>query len=254
MCNYHKDYWQTHVLGFTQTHVLCGWQVRRGREPQTERVKGQNVQIMRGFVMREALAWKTSLSVSEGDVFLSFCESVWKLLNHDQGAQNCESLGGLAANDMEIGLVGMNQKQRLKGTSLLYLHALPEDRTSTKDTHLWVASLSVYFPLNAEPWPWGPEDPLEGSNAFWSSYSSWEFSRATSEPGCHTSGAQRSIVTQSPRFRGLLRGTAEGNTECHCCKQPGASSNMIPQQIAVQLCPSTHVCSEILNGFEWTQG
>lgn len=34
-----------------------------------ERVKGQHEQIMRGFVMREALALKTSLSVSEGDVF-----------------------------------------------------------------------------------------------------------------------------------------------------------------------------------------
>lgn len=69
MCNYLKDYWQTHVLSFTQTHVLCGWQVQCGRRPQMESVKGQNEQIMRGFVMREALAWKTGLSGSEGDVF-----------------------------------------------------------------------------------------------------------------------------------------------------------------------------------------
>lgn len=69
MCNDLKDYWQTHVLGFTQTHVLWGWQVRRGRGPQMERVKGQSVQIMSGFVMREALARTTSRSVSEGDVF-----------------------------------------------------------------------------------------------------------------------------------------------------------------------------------------
>lgn len=76
-------------------------------------------------------------------------------------------------------------------------------------------------------------------------------------PGPHQSqdairqGAQRSIVTQRPRFRGLQRGTAEGNTECHCCKQPGASSNMIPQQIAVQLCPSTHACSGAIHLRLW---
>lgn len=67
--------------------------------------------------------------------------------------KNCESLGGLAARDIEAGMVAMSQKQRFKDTSLLYLHALPEDQTSTKDTHLCAASLSVYFPPKAEPCP-----------------------------------------------------------------------------------------------------
>lgn len=133
--------------------------------------------------------------------FLSFCKSVWKPLNHDQRAQNCESLGGLAAKDGVPCLVGMCQKQWFKGTSLLYLHALPRDQTSTKDTHLWVASLSVCFPPKAGPWSWGPEDALEGSNAFWSSYSSWEFSRATSEPGCHTSGGTEEHCNTAPTFQ-----------------------------------------------------
>lgn len=83
--------------------------------------------------------------------FLSFLESVWKLLNHDQGAQNCESLGSLAAKDIEDRLVGMRQKQRFKGASPLYLHALPEDRTSTR-THTFESPLfQCIFLLKPSP-------------------------------------------------------------------------------------------------------
>lgn len=160
-----------------------------------ERVKGQNEQIMRGFVMREALAWKTSLLVSEGDVFAILLQGCVESLESWSGCKKTVKAWVVwQQKTLRLAWFGMSQKQRFKGTSLLYLYTLPEDQTSTKDTHLWAAALSVCFLSKAEPWPWGPEDALEGSNAFWSSYSSWEFSRATSEPGCHTSGGHRGAL------------------------------------------------------------
>lgn len=60
-----------------------------------------------------------------------------------------KGLGGLAATDTMPCLVGTGQMQLFKGSSLLFffffLHILPEDQTTTKETHLGAVSLSVFF-------------------------------------------------------------------------------------------------------------
>lgn len=57
-----------------------------------------------------------------------------------------KGLGGLAAKDTMPCLVGTGQMQLFKGSSLLFfLHALPKDQTTTKETHLGAVSLSVLF-------------------------------------------------------------------------------------------------------------
>lgn len=189
------------VLSFTQTHALSGWQVRRGLGPQMERVKGQHQQIMRGFVMRETSALKTSLSVSEGGSIsypsARVCGNSWIMISVHSTVKAL-----VVWQQRRCALPRWNGP---RATIQRYLSSLftrsARGPNSTKDTHLWAASLSVCFPPKAEPGPWGPEDALEGSNACWSSYSSWEFSRATSEPGCHTSGGTEGHCNTAPTFQ-----------------------------------------------------
>lgn len=56
-----------------------------------------------------------------------------------------KGLGGLAAKDTMPCLVGTGQMELFKGSSLLFLHALLEDQTTTKEVHLGAVSLSVFF-------------------------------------------------------------------------------------------------------------
>lgn len=92
---------------------------------------------------------------------------------------------------------------------------------------------------------WTPRGSVLGFGrfkCFWCIYSSWECSRALPVPGCHTSGGTEEHCDPAPTFRGLLRGTTEENTECHCYIVPMVSSDMITWQTAVQLWPSTLAC------------
>lgn len=183
--------------------------------------------------------------------FLSFCESVWKLLNHDQRAQHCESLGGFGSNDGVPCLAGMGQEQPFKGTSLLYLHALPEDQTALK-THTFEPPLfQCAFLLKPSPGHEAQRTLWKVQMLVGAATHPENFPGPHQSPDAIRQRAQRSIVTRRPRFRGLLRGSAEGNTECHCCKQPGASWNMIPEQIAVQLCAGTRASSEAIHLQPW---
>lgn len=62
-----------------------------------------------------------------------------------------KSLGGLAEKDTMPCLVGTGQMQLFKGSSLLFFYTLPEDQTTTKETHLGAVSLSVFLSYGSHP-------------------------------------------------------------------------------------------------------
>lgn len=127
---------------------------------------------------------------------------------------------------------------------LFFSHALPISlNTLTLELSLFQCVASWVPDSQA----WDPEDAIPGFGrfeGFWHGYLSWKFPRATSVPGCHTSGGTEEHCGPAPTFRGLLRGTTEENTECHCYIAPmicSVSCAMMSWQSFVQLWPSTHV-------------
>lgn len=201
-----------------------------GKSGRSEWKENEGVCDSWGFGLKDE-----SSGLRPGMHLRSFCKTVWKLLNHDQGAKkNKKKLWkpGWIWQQKTSSLIWfrMSQKQRFKGTSLFYLHTLPEDEKPALKAGTFEPPLiqCVFLPK--------PSPGHEAQRTLWKVQ--MLFGAATHPekfPGPHLSqdairqGAQRSIVTQRPRFRGLLRGTAVGNTERHCCKRPGASSNMIQQ-------------------------
>lgn len=158
--------------------------------------------------------------------FLFQTKSVWKPLNHHRHTQNCENLIGLAAKYSISCRVGTGQFWSIQMCLFLFL---THSAYLTKHTHLRVVSLSVFCKLSPRPTSMSPRGRNPGFGmlkGFWHEFSSREFSRATSMPGCHTSGGTERHCDPAPTFRGLLRGTTEENTECHCYVASTESSAM----------------------------
>lgn len=165
--------------------------------------------MMRGLRCKR-LCFKDQLSGFWGrrvSHFFFQMRSVWKLLNHHQQEQNCVKLW-LVWQPNTVFLAWLDQAnfELFDHSSFFLSHAFPISlNTLTFEPSLF-QRFADRVPESSSVSPRGrhPRVLVEG---FWHGCSSWEFSRTTSVPGCHTSGAQRIIVTRRPRLGACWEGS-----------------------------------------------